>query len=142
MKKSVLKLLSSAYILLVSVILIVISAYAWMVISDSPMAGNMNTGVAGREMIGLPDKDYNIWDGSTVNINSIERDGNGVFLIKTAAEFATVMRYAENAINDPAVGDITMRLEVDISMSDLVYTVLAQLQVQGSVSSLPRGDLK
>lgn len=119
MKKSVLKLLSSVYILLVSVILIVISAYAWMVISDSPMAGNMNTGVAGREMIGLPDKDYDIWNGSTVNINSIERDANGVFIIRTAAEFATVMRHTETEINDPAVGDITMRLEADISMADL-----------------------
>lgn len=118
MKKSVLKLLSSVYILLVSVILIVISAYAWMVISDSPMAGNIGMGVAGKDEIGLPDKNYSIWDGSVGTMYDIQKDENGVYIIKNAADFVAIMRHLETA---PVGEDITMRLEADISLADLPW---------------------
>ena len=108
MKKSLLKLLSSAYILLISVILIVISAYAWMVISDSPMVGGLNFNIAGSKMWNIPEDNYLVWDGTYADITTIKRDGD-VFIITTPQEFAAVMRLATDA--KAYSGDISMRIE-------------------------------
>ncbi len=122
MKQSWLKLLSSAYIVLISVVLIVISAYAWMVISDSPMVGGAGFNVGGRDSMDLPDKDYSIWDGTPADIESIERSESGIYIIKTASEFAAVMDLIGRSPDENEAGDVVMMFEADISMADLPWT--------------------
>ena len=45
MKHSLWRLISSFYILLISGLMVIISAYAWMVISKSPGVSGVNTGI-------------------------------------------------------------------------------------------------
>ena len=122
MRQSWLKLLSSLYIVLISVILIVISAYAWMVISDSPMAGGAGFDLGGGGSMNLPDKVYSIWDGTPADIESINRDENGVYIITTPSEFASVMYLIGQPPEDGENGDVAMRFEADISMAELPWT--------------------
>jgi hypothetical protein len=132
MKRSLLKLLTSIYIMLVSVILIVISAYAWFTLSDAPETRAVPMEVAGRDAIGLPAKTYSIWDGTTVDPDDIIRDQNGAYVIYHAAEFATAMRLAE----DPAIGDMTIRMEADISLADLNWRPVTVTAGAGSTKTV------
>lgn len=122
MKQSLLKLFSSAYIILISVVLIVISAYAWMVISDSPMVGGAGFNLGGRDSLDLPEKNYSIWDGTPADIESIEQSESGTYIIRTASEFAAVMELISQAPQDAQSGDVAMMFEADISMADLPWT--------------------
>ena len=121
MKRSLLRFLTSVYIMIVSVVLIIISAYAWFTISEAPVTRAIPMGVAGRDEIGLPEKDYSIWNGMYLTDSEFENitvDSKGVFVIRTAEEFATVIRKAGDATY---TSDITMRLEADISLADLMW---------------------
>ena len=121
MKRSLLRFLTSVYIMIVSIVLIIISAYAWITISDAPVTRAIPMGVAGRDEIGLPEKDYAIWNGTYLTDSEFENitvDSKGVFVIRTAEEFATVIRKAGDATY---TSDITMRLEADISLADLMW---------------------
>ena len=117
MKRSLLRFLTSVYIMIVSVILIVISAYAWFTISDAPNTRAIPLNVASREEIGLPEKDYSIWDGTYAT--TVEQDENGVYLIRTASEFAAIMQRAGDSTYPE---NIAMRLESDISLADLGWS--------------------
>ena len=122
MKRSLLRFLTSVYIMIVSVVLIVISAYAWFTISDAPMTQAVPMGVAGRDAIGLPDKDYSIWAGywyeqGSSGFDAIRQEENGTYIITNATEFVSVLKLAEN----PEVSSISMRLEADISLADMPW---------------------
>ena len=121
MKRSLLRFLTSVYIMIVSVVLIVISAYAWFTISDAPMTQAVPMGVAGRDAIGLPDKDYSIWDGFSYKPGderfTATQDENGTYIITNVTEFVSVLKLAE----DDSVGSIAMRLEADLSLADWLW---------------------
>ena len=123
MKHSWLRLFSSVYILLVSVLLIVISAYAWMVISTSPSAGGANFGIAGKELWGEPELKFDqVWDGNMVyedqttivSLNTIEKDASGAYIIKTGEDLFFMANYINSVDN---LGDITMKIVNSIDMA-------------------------
>ena len=104
MKHSFLRLISSFYILLISALMIVISAYAWMVISDSPAAGGIGFGIAGLEQWDIPEIEYKEPDqdaydymdeirltADDVANGVIKPDENGVYIINSAEEFVAVI---------------------------------------------------
>ena len=123
MKHSWLRLFSSVYILLVSVLLIVISAYAWMVISTSPSAGGANFGIAGKELWGEPEFKFDqVWDGNMayedqttiVSLNTIEKDASGAYIIRTGEDLFFMASYINSTDN---LGDITMKIVNSIDMA-------------------------
>lgn len=120
MKHSFLRLISSFYILLISALMIVISAYAWMVISDSPAAGGIGFGVAGLDAWNIPEytepDTYDYMDGTFLSIEDVETDDNGVYLIDSAEAFVAVMQYVNG--NSDFRGPLTMRLQKHISLQD------------------------
>lgn len=126
MKHSWLRLFSSVYILLVSVLLIVISAYAWVVISTSPTAGGAGFGVAGRELWNIPLITFDeVWKGE---INDIpEQDENGAYIITNGAE----LWYVVNLINNTEVGDLTMIITQSIDMASAENMTLPSIYVDG-----------
>ena len=121
MKHSWLRLFSSVYILLVSVLLIVISAYAWVVISTSPTAGGAGFGVAGRELWNIPlitfdevwDGDYADANGKIVEMSDIQKDENGAYIIDTPEKLIVMITY----INNDNVGNLTMILTKSFDMA-------------------------
>ena len=123
MKHSWLRLFSSVYILLVSVLLIVISAYAWMVISTSPSTGGASFGVAGKELWNLPEFEFDeVWDGNMayadgVTIatpNAIQRDETGAYIIRTGEELFVMAQYISGTDN---LGNITLKIVNSIDMA-------------------------
>ena len=123
MKHSWLRLFSSVYILLVSVLLIVISAYAWMVISTSPSTGGAGFGVAGKELWNLPEFEFDeVWDGNMayadgVTIatpNAIQRDETGAYIIRTGEELFVMAQYISATDN---LGNITLKIVNSIDMA-------------------------
>ena len=132
MKHSWLRLFSSVYILLVSLLLIVISAYAWVVISTSPTAGNIGFGVAGRELWNLPIITFDdTWDGKTgldTTLDSIEKDENGAYIIDSAAKLWFMARYINNTDN---VGNLTMIITKNLDMTGSAENPLESIYVGG-----------
>ncbi|MBE6654903.1 MAG: hypothetical protein E7608_05540 [Ruminococcaceae bacterium] len=119
MKHSWLRLFSSVYILLVSVLLIVISAYAWMVISTSPSTGGAGFGVAGKELWNLPEFEFDeVWDGNLGyedgSAVSLTQDETGAYIIRNGEELWTIVNLI-NGTDD--LGDITMKIVNSIDMA-------------------------
>ena len=115
MKHSFLKLISSFYILLISLLMIVIAAYAWMVISDSPAVGNIGFGVAGLDAWDIPENpepEYDYMDDVYLtDISSIEV-ADGKYIIDSAEKFVAMMNYIHN--NPEADGDFTLLIQKHI----------------------------
>ena len=133
MKHSFIRLISSFYILLISALMIVISAYAWMVISDSPAAGGIGFGIAGLEEWDIPsfkepefydymddvllrkehfEADLSLDDESEDKI--FKKDESGAYIIDSAEKFVAIMEYIHD--NSELDGDITMVLQTHISL--------------------------
>ena len=116
MKHSLWRLISSFYILLISGLMVIISAYAWMVISKAP-------GVSGSSVnVNLPKVFYdtvtkdNLTSDGLSNIPCIPQDdGSFEYWISSAEDFVTVMR----AIDEGKIsGDVSLRLRTHISLED------------------------
>ena len=122
MKHSFLRLISSFYILLISALMIVISAYAWMVISDSPAAGGIGFGVAGLEDWKIPEifePEYDYMDGvrlTAADVETFEKDESGAYLIDSAEKFVALMQYVNG--NTELQGNVRMLLQKHISLED------------------------
>ena len=128
MKHSFLRLISSFYILLISALMIVISAYAWMVISDSPAAGGIGFGIAGLEQWGIPEEEYkepaedayDYMDAVRLTAADVANGAigieNGVYIIDSAEKFVALMEYVNG--NTAFKGPLTMRLMTHISLED------------------------
>ena len=126
MKHSWLRLFSSVYILLVSVLLIVISAYAWMVISTSPSTGGAGFGVAGKELWNLPEFEFDeVWEGNMDKFP--EQDENGVYIIRNGSELWNIVNY----INNAEVGNLTMKIVNSIDMASAENMTLPSINVDG-----------
>ena len=110
------RLLSVAYILLVSVLIAIISAFAWMTISKNPAVSPTGFGIS----IPGPDVVYEIWDGTYADISSIEVDEDGVYIIKTPAEFAAVMKLSTD-YKTYQIKNITMRIANHLDMAGLEW---------------------
>ncbi len=117
LKLSMIRLALASYVLITSAVIAVISTFAWMTISRSPSAGNLGFGI----QIPGPDIVYEVWDGSFADISEIEIDEDGVYIIKTPAEFATVMTLSTD-YETYGIKNITMRLESHLDMSGLEWT--------------------
>lgn len=133
MKHSFLRLISSFYILLISALMIVISAYAWMVISDSPAAGGIGFGIAGLDQWDIPEAEYKEpdqdaydymdgirWTAEDVAAdieNAIfQKDENGTYIVDSAEKFVAIMEYVNG--NTALNGPVRMRLTTHISLED------------------------
>ena len=122
MKHSLLRLISSFYILLISGLMIVISAYAWMVISDSPAAGGIGFGIAGLDEWDIPEviePTYDYMDETLLSAEDVEtfaKNENGAYLIDSAEKFVALMQYING--NAALQGDISMVLQTHISLED------------------------
>lgn len=116
-RAALMRLLSVAYILLVSVLIAIISAFAWMTISKNPAVAPTGFGIA----IPGPEVVYEVWDGSLADISSIEVDEDGVYIIKTPAEFATVMELSTD-YKTYQIKNITMRIANHLDMAGLEWT--------------------
>ena len=116
MKHSLWRLISSFYILLISGLMVIISAYAWMVISKAP-------GVTGSSVnVNLPKVFYdtvtkdNLTSDGLSNILCIPQDDGSVeYWINSAEDFVTVMRAIDE---DKIAGNVALRLRTHISMED------------------------
>ena len=122
MKHSLWRLISSFYILLISGLMVIISAYAWMVISKAPGVNGPNIGIS---MPNIPKVVYDTVT-STLNdsdlIDKVEKrtldDGTVEYQIKTAEDFVVVMR----AIDDGLIsGKAALRLLSHISLETTAY---------------------
>lgn len=116
-RAALMRLLSVAYILLVSVLIAIISAFAWMTISKNPAVAPTGFGIA----IPGPEVVYEVWDGSLADISSIEVDEDGVYIIKTPAEFAAVMELSTD-YKTYQIKNITMRIANHLDMAGLEWT--------------------
>ena len=121
MKHSFLRLISSFYILLISALMIVISAYAWMVISDSPAAGGIGFGIAGLEKWNIPEakepEEYDFMDGirlTAADVVNFAKDNNDAYIIDSAEKFVAIMEYIDG--NTELQGNISMVLTKNISL--------------------------
>ena len=136
MKHSLIRLISSFYILLISGLMIVISAYAWMVISDSPAAGGIGFGIAGLDAWGIPEviePTYDYMDETLLtaaDAETIEQDENGAYLIDSAEKFVALMQYIDG--NTALQGDVTMILQKHISLED--HEMLPVVDDEGNVT--------
>ena len=110
------RLVSVAYILLISVLIAIISAFAWMTISKNPAVQPMGFGIS----IPGPDVVYEIWDGTLADIDTIEVDEDGIYIIKTPAEFAAVMELSTD-YNTYQIKNITMRIANHLDMANLEW---------------------
>ena len=116
MRGAILRLLSMAYILLVSVLIAIISAFAWMTLSKNPALNTMGFGIS----IPGPDIVYEIWDGSYADVADIEVDENGAFIIRTPAEFAAVMELSTD-YHKYGIQNITMIIVNHLDMAGLEW---------------------
>ncbi|MBQ3490183.1 MAG: hypothetical protein IJA86_06310 [Clostridia bacterium] len=101
MKHSLWRLISSFYILLISGLMVIISAYAWMVISKAPSVSGSNIAVD------IPKVFYDTVTVSEETLNNIplKADDAGKYTVKSAEEFVAVMRAIDR-------GDITGNIEI------------------------------
>lgn len=116
-RAALMRLVSVAYILLVSVLIAIISAFAWMTVSKNPAVNPMGFGFS----IPGPDVVYEIWDGTLADIASIEVDEDGIYIIKTPAEFAAVMELSTD-YKTYQIKNITMRIANHLDMAGLEWT--------------------
>ncbi len=120
MKHSLLRLISSLYILLISALMIVISAYAWMIISDSPAAGGIGFGIAGLDQWKIPEivepETYDYMDRKYLSIEEVAVAENGSYVIDSAEAFVAVMNHVNG--NKTLDGDVSMILKTHISLED------------------------
>ena len=117
LKLSMLRISLAAYLVVISGIIMIISSFAWMTISQNPAVDTLGFGV----QIPGPSHVYEIWDGSFADINSIEIDEDGVYIIKTPAEFATVMELSTD-YKTYGIENITMRIVNHLDMAGLEWT--------------------
>ncbi len=137
MKHSWLRLFSSVYILLVSALLIVISAYAWMTISSSPLTSGGYFSVAGRELMNIPDVEYEVYDPNAPIPTPeefeevIEKDEEtGAFVIKTPSDLIAFASY----INKGGENGTSVKGSVSaiiVNHLDMTGAPLEQIYVDG-----------
>ena len=116
MKHSLWRLISSFYILLISGLMVIISAYAWMVISKAPGVNGSSVNVT------LPKVLYDTVtrsdltsDGHQSVSHITAEDGSVEYWINSAEDFITVMR----AIDEGKIGgNVSLRLRAHISLKD------------------------
>lgn len=111
------RLISAGYILLVSVLVSIIAAFAWMTLSTNPSVQPLGFGIA----IPGPSIVYEVWDGNYADVSDIEVDENGVYIIKTPAEFASVMALSTDYKTNQ-IKNITMRLANHLDMANMPWT--------------------
>ena len=118
MKHSLWRLISSFYILLISGLMVIISAYAWMVISKSPDVSGTSTGVNVPKLfydtITISKEELESFPLTAIE-STVHADGTVEFKIDSAEDFVVVMRAIENG---KLSGKITLSLGVQISMED------------------------
>ena len=144
MKHSLLRLISSFYILLISALMIVISAYAWMIISDSPAAGGIGFGIAGLDQWKIPEvvepETYDYMDGIRLTAQDVQNgtiapDKNGVYLIDSAEKFVAVMEYING--NKELQGSVSMCLLTNISLEDRAMEPIITEDANGNTVETP-----
>ena len=116
MKHSLWRLISSFYILLISGLMVIISAYAWMVISKSPGVSGVNTGIsvpkAFYDKVTVPEETLN-----SLSLQNIMRkplnDNTMEYFIDSAEDFVVVMRAIANG---EVKGNAVLCLRTHISL--------------------------
>ncbi len=114
---SVVRLISAAYIVGVSLLIAVFSTFAWMTLSTKPSLGPANFGIS----IPGPAVVYEVWDGSYADVTSIEVDEEGAYIINNPAEFAAIAALSTD-YNTNKIKNITMKLSNHIDMANLSWT--------------------
>ena len=117
MKHSLWRLISSFYILLISGLMVIISAYAWMVISKAPGVNGPNIGIS---MPNVPKVFYDTVTSDQLDQMSLEDinrktlgDGTVEYSIESAEDFVVVMR----AIDEGKIsGKVALCLRTHISL--------------------------
>lgn len=132
---SVMRLISAAYILIVSILIAVISAFAWMTLSTSPSLRPMGFGIS----IPGPSVVYEVWDGSYADVADIEVDENGVYIIKTPAEFASVTALSTDYKTNQ-IKNITVRLANHLDMANMPWTPIKIDSYAGFSTITIQGD--
>lgn len=117
LKLSVIRLLLVVYILVATLIIAAISTFAWMTVSRNPVAGNLGFGI----QIPGPDIVYEIWDGSIADLADIEIDEDGVYIIKTPAELAAVIKIATD-YQTYGIKNVAMRFANHLDLASLEWT--------------------
>lgn len=117
LKLSMLRISLASYVLIISGIIMIISSFAWMTISQNPAVGALGFGI----QIPGPALVYETWDGSFADINNVEMDENGVYIVKTPAEFATVMALSTD-YKMYGVKNITIKIANHLDMAGLEWT--------------------
>ena len=116
MKHSLWRLISSFYILLISGLMVIISAYAWMVISKSPGVSGVNTGInvpkAFYDKVTVPAETLD-----NLSLQNIIRkplnDNTTEYFIDSAEDFVVVMRAIANG---EVKGNAVLCLRTHISL--------------------------
>ena len=148
MKHSLLRLISSFYILLISALMIVISAYAWMIISDSPAAGGIGFGIAGLDQWKIPEvvepetydyMDEIRWTADDVAADTehqiFQLDEYGTYIIDSAEKFVAMMEYING--NKALQGNVSMRLVTNISLEDHQMAPIITEGDDGTITETP-----
>jgi len=122
MKHSLWRLISSFYILLISGLMVIISAYAWMVISKAPgISGssiNVNIPKVFYDMITVPPETLENFPLEAIGHTVSEDDKTIEFKIDSAEDFYVVMRAIDDGDIPQGVENVKLRLTVQISLED------------------------
>lgn len=116
LKIALARLALASYVLIAATVIAGISTFAWMTISKNPTA-NLGFGI----QIPGPALVYETWDGSFAELSEIEVDDDGVYIIKTPAEFATVMTLSTD-YQTYGIKNITMKIVNHLDLSGLEWT--------------------
>ena len=117
LKLAMIRVALASYVLIVSAVIAIISTFAWMTISKNPATGDLGFGI----LIPGPELVYEAWDGSFAELSNIEIDEDGAYIIKTPAEFATVITLSTD-YQTHGIKNITMKIANHLNMSGLEWT--------------------
>ena len=122
MKHSLWRLISSFYILLISGLMVIISAYAWMVISKAPGVNgssvNVNIPKVFYDTITVSKGTLDTFPIAAVDSTVFEEDKTIEFKIDSAEDFYVVMRAIAHGDIPQGVENVKLRLCAQISLED------------------------